>query len=42
MKTINIKNPWDYAYELWKDHYSKVDIDEMLLCEIQELIGYDE
>ena len=42
MKTINTKNPWDYAYELCKDHYSRADIDDMLYCEIQEIIGYDE
>ena len=36
-----IKNPWDLAYEEFKDVYSRADIDEMLLCEIQELIGYE-
>jgi hypothetical protein len=41
MKTTNIKNPWDLAYELCKDHYSRADIDEMLFSEIQELIGYE-
>ena len=41
MKTINTKNPWDYAYELCKDQYSRADIDDMLFSEIQELIGYE-
>jgi hypothetical protein len=42
MKKINIKNPWDVAYELCKDQYSKADIDDMLFSEIKEIIGYDE
>ena len=41
MKTIDIKNPWDVAYELYKDHYSRADIDDMLFSEIQEIIGYE-
>ena len=32
------KNPWDLAYEHNKDRYTKEQIDEMLFCEIQELI----
>ena len=35
-KTITC--PWTLAYELYKDHYSKDEIDEMLFCEITELI----
>jgi len=30
--------PWEHAYQLCKDHYTKEQIDEMLLCEIEELI----
>jgi len=41
MKTLNTKNPWDYAYELCKDHYSRADIDEMPLCELEELINQE-
>ena len=33
------KNPWDLAYELSKDYYTRADIDEMLFCEIEELIN---
>lgn len=32
------QSPWDLAYEQNKDRYTKEQIDEMLLCEIQELI----
>ena len=41
---IEIHNcPWTLAYELYKDHYSKDEIDEMLFCEITELItNYDD
>ncbi len=31
-------NPWDVAYELSKGYYSREQIDEMLLCEIEEII----
>jgi|TARA_R110000787_G_scaffold141134_1_gene254622 hypothetical protein len=31
-------NPWDIAYALSKDYYSREQIDEMLLCEIEEII----
>ncbi len=34
-------SPWDLAYELCKDHYTKEQIDEMALCEIQELINQE-
>ena len=32
-------SPWDIAYELYKGNYTKEQIDEMLLCEINELLG---
>lgn len=31
-------NPWDIAYEMYKERYTKEQIDEMLFMEIQELI----
>jgi len=34
-----IKNPWDLAYEQNKEHYTKADIDDMLYCEIDELLN---
>lgn len=30
--------PWDIAFELAKEDYTKEHIDDMLLCEIQEII----
>lgn len=33
------KNPWDLAYEEFKDVYSREEIDDMLFCEIEELIN---
>lgn len=33
------QNPWNRAYELNKDKYTKEEIDEMLFCEITELLG---
>ena len=36
-----IKNPWDLAYEEFKDVYSRADIDDMLFCEIEELINQE-
>jgi hypothetical protein len=33
-----MSSPWDIAYKLYKDSYTQEEIDEMLLCEIQELI----
>jgi hypothetical protein len=35
-----MKCPWEVAYLLHKDRYTKEEIDDMLLCEINELI-YD-
>ena len=42
LRTINKKemNPWDIAYELYKGYYTKEQIDEMLLCEINELLAF--
>jgi len=31
-------NPWDRVYELYKDIYTKEAVDEMLMCELQELL----
>jgi len=30
--------PWAHAYELCKDNYTQEEIDEMLFCEVKELI----
>ena len=38
---IKIKNPWDLAYELNKEYYSRADIDDMLFCEVEELINQE-
>jgi hypothetical protein len=38
-KIMNEKlNPWDMVYELYKDTYTKEEVDEMLMCELTELI----
>tara|TARA_R100001143_G_C3283337_1_gene97757 strand:+ start:454 stop:624 length:171 start_codon:yes stop_codon:yes gene_type:complete len=35
--------PWAHAYELCKDNYTQDEIDDMLFCEIKELIlDYEE
>ena len=34
----NQTNPWDLAYELNKEFYTKDQIDEMTLAEIAELL----
>jgi len=34
-----VKNPWDLVYEAYKDYYSREQIDEMLFCEVEELIN---
>ncbi len=31
-------DPWDVAYELSRGYYSREQIDEMTLCEIEEII----
>lgn len=33
-----MKCPWEVAYQLHKDRYTKEEIDDMLLCEINELL----
>ena len=40
VKPINMKNycPWELAYQLCKNHYTKEEIDEMSFCEIKEII----
>ena len=35
-------DPWDHAYQLAKSYYTREQIDEMLLCEIQEIIYQDD
>jgi hypothetical protein len=35
-------NPWDIAYEELKDHYTKEQINEMALCELEEILSYEE
>ena len=30
--------PWAHAYELCKDYYTQKEIDDMLFCEVKELI----
>ena len=32
-------NPWDLVYNLYKEHYTREQIDEMLMCELTELIN---
>jgi hypothetical protein len=32
-------NPLDLVYNLYKEHYTKEQIDEMLMCELTELIN---
>lgn len=35
--------PWAHAYELCKDNYTQDEIDDMLFCEITELLtSYEE
>tara|TARA_R100000935_G_C2836851_1_gene168597 strand:+ start:3323 stop:3448 length:126 start_codon:yes stop_codon:yes gene_type:complete len=41
MNKEKYKNLWDLAYELSKEHYSRADIDDMLFCEIEELINQE-
>jgi len=35
-------SPWDIAYKLYKEYYTKEEIDEMLFCEISELLRNEE
>jgi len=32
-------NPWNIVYELYKKHYTREQVDEMLMCELTELIN---
>ena len=34
-------DPWDVAYELSRGYYSSEQINEMTLCEIEEIIYQD-
>jgi len=34
-------NPWEIAHIELKDYYTKDQIDEMTLCEIEEILSYD-
>ena len=36
------QNPWDLAYEELKDYYTKEKINEMALCELEEILSYEE
>ena len=35
-------DPWDTAFKLCKGTYTREQIDEMLLCEIEEIIYQDD
>ena len=35
-------DPWDVAYKLSRGYYSREQIDEMTLCEIEEIIYQDD
>lgn len=37
-----IMSPWELAYTKLKEHYSKDQIDDMLWCEIEELLIREE
>ena len=46
IKAINmskITNPWDLAWSKWwiQQNYKKCEVDEMTLCEINELLEQD-
>ena len=32
-------NPWDIVYKLYKEYYTREQVDEMLMCELTELIN---
>ena len=40
--TIMNYDPWDTAFKLCKGAYTREQIDEMLLCEIEEIIYQDD
>ena len=33
-------DPWEIAYVKLKEHYTREQIDEMMWCEIEELLSY--
>ena len=37
-----IMSPWELAYTKLKEHYTQEQIDDMLWCEIEELLNYEE
>ena len=37
-----IMSPWELAYTKLKEHYSKDQIDDMLWCEVEELLTIEE
>ena len=38
MNNEEISNPWDLVYLLYKGRYTKEAVDDMAMCEIQELL----
>jgi len=38
MNNEEINNPWDLVYSLYKGKYTKEQIDDLLLSEVQELL----
>ena len=32
-------NPWNIVYELYKEHYTREQVDEMLMSELTELLN---
>lgn len=42
MKTeMNMVSPWDVAYECNKEFYTRAEIDDMMMCELEELATYE-
>ena len=44
-KYMKIDGPyciWEHAYQLSKPHYTREQIDEMLLCEIDEILNQED
>jgi len=35
-------DPWDHAYQLARKCYTREQIDEMTLCEVEEIIYQDD
>lgn len=38
MNNEEINNPWDVVYSLYKGRYTREQVDDMMMCEIQELL----